>query len=121
MTDEKALVPVQYGVVASVNRQIAITEKLLTDLRKRSEENLRSLVDELCNATVWEDKNRAWSILRKMGPKVTGWTELLQNAIYSGDGWARIMAAESLAWHEYLPNDTIPVFVTVIETGIDSC
>jgi CheY-like chemotaxis protein len=36
--DSRAIVPVgQRGVVASVTRQIAITEKLVTDLRKRSD------------------------------------------------------------------------------------
>lgn len=35
----------QHGVVASVNRQIAITEKLLTDLRKRME-NLSTLPED---------------------------------------------------------------------------
>jgi hypothetical protein len=94
-----------------VRRAIQDIERLTTDAL------VAQLVDQMCNDADWEEREAAWLKLRKMGTTYRGWGESLRSAIYGGDGWSRIFAAESLSRFKCNPQDAIPVLIATI----DSC
>lgn len=94
-------------------RAIQEIERLTTD------PHVSELIRQMRSSSDWKDREHAWTVLRKMGPTYRGWAESLRNAIYTGDGWARIMAAESLALHGCNPDDAVPVLVTLLDCCLD--
>ncbi len=94
-------------------RAIQDIERLTTD------PHISELIRQMGDSSDWKDRELAWIELRKMGPTYRGWVESLRNAIYTGDGWARIMAAEMLALHGCNPDDAVPVLATLLECCLD--
>ncbi len=75
-------------------------------------------ISEVRNGKSWEARSAAWLKLRQMGPQCIGWEPALRDLIYTSDGWGRIFAAESLAFHSKCQEDTVPVLIAVIEAGM---
>jgi HEAT repeat protein len=94
-------------------RAIQEIERLTTD------PHVSELIRQMGSSSDWKDQEHAWIELRKMGPTYRGWAESLRNAIYTGNGWARIEAAEILAMHRCNPDDAVPVLVTLLKCCLD--
>jgi len=75
---------------------------------------LPALVRQMCGGKEWDDREQAYLQLRTIGPAFRGWAESLRDVIYSGDGHARIWAAESLSRFKCNPHDAVPVLIAVI-------
>ncbi|BCR03626.1 hypothetical protein DESUT3_06950 [Desulfuromonas versatilis] len=80
---------------------------------------LAGLIGQLRQSEDWDQRITAWQKLRELGPAVPGWREALRELIYHGDGWARILASEALAWHGCCPADTVPVLIAAVDASLD--
>ncbi|MBE0596114.1 MAG: HEAT repeat domain-containing protein, partial [Desulfuromonadales bacterium] len=87
--------------------------------RLETDPELLRQVSILRDALEWEDRIKAWEKLREMGPTVRGWERALRGLIREADGWGRIFAAESLAWHACSEGDAIPVLLVTLESTLE--
>lgn len=110
-----------------VRARTAALQRLPSSLAQRGLEQLsRLLIDpevahwtsEIRNGKSWEARSTAWQKLRQMGPQRIGWESALRDLIYTSDGWGRIFAAESLAFHSKCQEDAVPVLIATIEAGM---
>src|SRR4030066_1170981 len=92
-----------------VRRAIQDIERLTTD------PHVSELIRQMVGSSDWKDILFAYGELRKMGPTYRGWAESLRNVIYTGNGWDRIHASETLALHGCNPDDAVPVLVVILE------
>lgn len=65
----------------------------------------------------WDEKVKAYTTLRKMGPSFKGWTSALKAAICDTDGWVRIFAAEALSRFSEAPDYAVPVLTALLEVS----
>lgn len=68
----------------------------------------------------WSQRVRAWERVREMGPSTRGWTRALRELIFQADGWARIFAAESLAWHRCCEAEAVPILLITLESTLET-
>ncbi len=105
----------QFGLTRS-----ELTERGLSDAAHlESDPELLRQIEKLRDAVEWPDRIRAWESVREMGPTVSGWKKALQELIYQGDGWGRIFAAESLAWHRCCEDDAVPVLLVALSSTLE--
>lgn len=68
----------------------------------------------------WSQRVRAWDRVREMGPSIRGWTQALREMIFQADGWGRILAAESLAWHRCCEAEAVPVLLITLQSTLET-
>lgn len=113
LVESRALV-FWYGRSELANRGLDDTGVLDAD-----PEMLRQ-VEILRDSRNWHKRVRAWDRVREMGPSVRGWTRALRELIFHADGWGRIFAAESLAWHRCCEAEAVPVLLITLESTLET-
>lgn len=112
------LVRIRTADLPPVHSELA-SRGLSDTARLESDPELLRQVSILRDSLEWDERIRAWEKLRVMGPSVSGWERALQELLREADGWGRIFAAESLAWHACSEVDAVPVLLVTLESTLE--
>ncbi len=117
--DEKVGHLVQTRVAEMQNRVSGLVGRGVQDLNSlEADPKLGPLLKALQQPGDWNARVDAWEKITDMGPAATGWTDALQQLLYTADGWGKIFAAEALSSHACAGDHAIPVLVATLSTSL---